>query len=96
MNVTLGDVSYDVPKMNIGQIEELSLLDLPPARWTYAVLRIVMKRAVPQVPDLNEIEATPQQIRDAVEAVLQASGYKISSPNQVAPDQTPGQIPAAS
>lgn len=88
--VTLGDVAYQVPKLNIGQIEDLQSLDAEPKRWTFAALAIVMRRAAPAIPDIREVEADPAQIRVAVETVMAASGYRTSSPNAAAPDQ-PGQ-----
>jgi hypothetical protein len=91
VKVTLGGVDYDVPKMNIGQLEEVTVaFDLPPARRPFAILKIAMKRAQPAIPDFGAIEASNDEIAMAVRAILFNSGFEgakkeTSAPNPDAP-----------
>ena len=94
--VTLGEQTYDVPNMNVGQIEDMSALDAAPSKWTFLALAIVMRRATPAIADIQEIECAPDHMRDAIESVMRASGYKLPDPkNLAAPDQGPGQMAAS-
>lgn len=91
IKVTLGEVDYQVSKMNIGQIEDLQALDASSPRWSFQALAIMMKRSSPKVADVRELEAELPQIQSAIKAVMTQSGYyRPSDPNPPAPDQ-PGQ-----
>ena len=88
VSVTLGEVAYDVPKMNVGQLEEVTVaFDLPPARRPFAILRIAMKRATPKIEDFGTIEAGNDEIAAAVTAILSNSGFvkETKVPNPPAP-----------
>ena len=92
IKVTLGDQKYDVPKMNIGQIEDVAALDVAASKWTFLALEILMRRAIPKIEDIRDIEAEPEQVRDAIEKIMRGSGYKSpDSKNLLAPDRNPGQ-----
>ena len=93
--VTLGGADYAVPKMNVGQLEELAqAFELPGARRPFAILRIALKRAEPKIADIGVIEAGNDEIAAAVEAVLANSGFKKpeekKDPNAKAPETAPG------
>ena len=91
VKVTLGDKEFTVPKMNIGQVEDLADLDVPPKKWSFAALGILMRRADPEVKDIRDIEASPGDVREAIQKILAASGYQMPDPkNQPAPE-IPGQ-----
>lgn len=91
IKVTLGGQEYDVPKMNVGQLEEVTVaFDHPAARRPFAILKIAMRRSVPASPNINDIEADNEEIAFAVRAVLKNSGFKTEkegepSPNPEAP-----------
>ena len=97
VTVTLGETTHEVPKMNIGQIEDLQALDVPPSKWTFAAIVIIMRRATPKIDNMRDVEAEPQQLRAAIEQVMANSGYKVPDPNAPAPDPAmPGQNQDAS
>lgn len=73
--VTLGGAVYKVPKFNLGQHERM--VD---AR-AFEVLRIALERADPAVGDPNAIEMTFPEIKTAVAAIMEFSGYKSPDPN---------------
>jgi hypothetical protein len=91
IKVTLGDKEYDVPKMNIGQIEDMTELDASAAKWTFLALTILMRRANPPIGDIRDIEAEPGHVREAIEKIMRGSGYNLpDSKNLQAPDRNPG------
>jgi hypothetical protein len=90
VKITLGGQEFDVPKMNIGQLEEVTVaFDLPAARRPFSILKIAMKRSVPAIPDIGAIEASNEEIADTVRAVLANSGFTAAKvdngPNPPAP-----------
>lgn len=92
IKVTLGTEKYDVPKMNIGQIEDMSGLDRADPKWVFKALEILLRRAKPAVEDVRDIEAEPDQMGEAITKIMTGSGYKLQDdrPNPTAPDR-PGQ-----
>ena len=86
--IKLGETEYDVPKMNIGQLEEVTVaLDLPAIKRPFAILRIAFARSTPKV-DVNSVEATNAQIAAAITEILSAAGFaKAVDPNAAAPGQ---------
>lgn len=96
IKVKLGGSDYDVPKMNIGQLEDVTVaFDLPPARRAFAILKIALKRAIPKIDDLGALEADNDEIASAVTDILANSGFKkAEDPNPQAP--AAGQDQAAS
>lgn len=96
VTVTLDGKDYEVPRLNIGQLEEVTeaFATKRPAAAAYAVLGIAMKRASPPLDGFfDDIEPTVEEIRIATEAVLAHSGF---AKNAEAPADAPGQNPAAS
>src|SRR5262245_29322045 len=95
IKVMLGGAEYEVPKMNIGQLEEVTIaFDLPPARRPFAILKIAMKRAQPKLADINDLEPGNDEITVAIRDILANSGFKKEekNPNHQAPDQKPGDV----
>lgn len=89
-SVTLGGTTYEVPQMNIAQLEQVTdLFAAGGVRTGFGVLRIALARAVPAVPDPSAIEATTDEIKDAVKAILVMSGMDAKEP-------TPGEALAGS
>lgn len=87
--INLGGTEYDVPKLNIGQLEQMTeAFNLPAAKRPFAVLRIALKRAIPAIEDVNALEVTNGEIADAVTQIFEASGFKkAEDPNGAAPGQ---------
>lgn len=86
INVRLGETDYAVPKMNIGQIEDLSGLDNKDPKWPFRALAILMRRAHPKIEDVRDIEAEPDQMSEAIAEIMKGSGYKVQHPNRPAPE----------
>lgn len=79
VTVTLGGDAYEVPRLNIGQLEEVSDLlsqDVSDGRRSLAILRIALRRATPKVDDVGEIEMDLNDMSAAVLAVLELAGLK--------------------
>jgi hypothetical protein len=73
--ITLGGVTFKVPKFNLGQHERM--VDAK----AFEVLRIALERADPPIADPNAIEASFPEIKAAVAAIMEFSGYKSPDPN---------------
>lgn len=88
VKIALAGVEYDVPQLNIGQLEQVTdVLAGPPMRAAFSILRIGLKRATPSVQKPDEIEATQSEITAAVDAILVQAGLKEEKgPNEPAPD----------
>lgn len=91
VTVTLAGDDYQVPKMNLGQLEEVTVaFDLPAARRPFAILKIAMLRAEPKITDIGGIEAGNDEIATAVRTILANSGFKAADPNPASPAPAPG------
>lgn len=97
ITITLGETKYEVPKMNIGQLEEVTeAFELPPIKRPFAILKIAMRRAEPKVDNFADLEAGNDEISVAIPAILKNSGFaQAASPNVAAPE-APGTEQAAS
>ena len=85
VTVSLGGKSFAVPRLNLGQIRRLvkhwdefgrrDKLDAA-AMFEHGVgnAALVFERAEPPLGDLDELECSPQELRDATRAVLEFSG----------------------
>jgi hypothetical protein len=89
VKATLAGIEYDIPMLNIGQLELVTdALAGPPMRATFAILKIALKRATPAVQKPDEIEATRDEVAAAVDAILVQAGFKeAKGPNELTPDQ---------
>lgn len=73
--IKLGGQEYDVPMLNIGQIEEMSEIEnLAPLKRTLGTIRIALKRATPKVDEFTEIETTAEEIGIAFGRIMIAAG----------------------
>lgn len=87
VEVKLGETTYTVPRMNIGQIERIT--ELPAGKMSFGALRIALERAEPKVADFGAIEATSQEVIEAARAVLRMSGMaKDAEPGESKPPET--------
>ncbi len=80
IKITLGEVEFDVPRLNIGQIEEIAAITASGKSRPFDALRIAMTRATPACEDLSSVEASPLEISAAMEAILKASGVVLAKP----------------
>ena len=75
--VTLGGVGYSVPKLNIGQLREVTkAFSGDKDDVSFAILAIALKRADPKPIDPMTIEADVLEIGAAVSAILEFAGFK--------------------
>lgn len=72
LEVTLGGVRYVVPKLNVGQIEEIT--ERGRTGRPFDVLRLAFARVEPKV-DVNTIEADADEIGAAIRAIMAFSGF---------------------
>lgn len=88
VKVTLAGKEYDVPMLNIGQLELVTdALAGSPMRATFGILKIALRRATPPVAKPDEIEATRDEVAAAVDAILIQAGFKdAKDPNGAAPE----------
>src|SRR5437764_1064134 len=86
--ITLGDSKYMVPRLNIGQLERVTeLFSAGGSKVAFAILRIALERAEPAVPDVGVIEATTEEVRLGMRAILVMSG--LSDENKEPPGGAP-------
>lgn len=92
ITIRLGAHDYSVPHLNLGEIEEVheALADetLSPLKRSYALLAIAFKRAEPELGDVRAVEASPIEVRAAIDSVLKHSGLQATEgadPNASAP-----------
>ena len=73
--IMLGGTEYEVPRLNIGQIEEMSELDTAaPFKRTLGTIRIALQRATPPIGPFQEIETTAEEIGTAYAKLMIAAG----------------------
>lgn len=88
VEVALGEQTYSVPILNIGQIEQVYEImeTLPRYKVSHAVLRIAFQRVEPKV-NVDAIEPgdeSMEQIMGAAQVILKASGFKEGKSNGAA------------
>jgi hypothetical protein len=87
VTISLGGVDYVVPQMNIGQIEDLSEISsdasLPNFKRGRMISEVILRRAVPAIPSVRDLECTAEELRAATDTVLEMSGMaKVASPGE--------------
>lgn len=78
VTVSLGDNSYSIPKLNIGQLKRTTRLSAkfadqdPYGKMEVGIeiLAIALERADPKVPNIDDLEAGAEEIAEAVTAVM--------------------------
>lgn len=78
VEVKLGEVTYTVPRMNIGQLKRTTKLSaqfadqdaLSKMDTGIAILAIALERARPAVPNIDDLEVEIEEIGGAVIAIL--------------------------
>jgi hypothetical protein len=74
--VTLDGQNYQVPALNIEQMEDVAeVLQGPPQKAGFSVLKIAMRRANPK-PDFSNMSPTFDEIGNAVKCILELSGLQ--------------------
>lgn len=105
IKITLGDDEYEVPRLNIGQIEDLMDVQAEAAAGSSAstgdirpiyqrakkISIIVLRRATPKIEDFDALECSHIDLRVATDAVLAFSGMKGKAPEGEAEPATAGQ-----
>ena len=87
--VKLGGKSYEVPKLNVGQLREVTrLFTGDKAELSFDVLEIAMRR-VPDFGKLDDCEAGFDEIAKASADILKAAGLKAEGDLQN-PPKAPG------
>lgn len=91
--ITLGDQEFTIHAFNIGELERITdLFEGPPRKVPFGVLRVAMERAEPKA-DPNVIEATTDQVAEAMLKILTLAGLKNPpvpvGPGTEAPAPTP-------
>ena len=77
ISVALGGASYDVPKLNIGQLRAVTkLLRSDAEDVMFGILGIALKRATPAVPDVDAVEADVAEVGQAISSILEFAGLK--------------------
>ncbi len=92
VEVTLGGREYEVPMLNVEQLERVQdLLETAPKKSGFGVLRIALERAEPKVEKPGDIEATHHEIKKAIDSIMKLSGFEApQSPNAKTPAHKPG------
>jgi hypothetical protein len=78
ISLSLGGSNFAVPMMNLGQQARAMAIDEATPDALLQILKIGLEGATPEVSLLDEIRATPREIRDAVEKLAAFSGFKIA------------------
>lgn len=101
VKIKFGDREFDIPRLNIGQLERYSEVEAAQKldgtqtavnmKTTFALIKIALERATPKIANINEIEATPEELGVAAAKILICAGLaKAKPPNEVAPRTTRG------
>lgn len=79
VKVSLGGTDYDIPMMDIDQLERVTDAISAGAKG-FAILRIGLEQADPPIPDPNKVRAKADEVRDAVRKILEISGFRSEDP----------------
>lgn len=77
VKITLGEISFDVPALNIGQLQDVSevISKATSGAAGFDIIKIALKRADPK-PDYETLAPTIDEIGAGVQAVLKLSGLQ--------------------
>lgn len=78
VKVTLGGIDYQVPRLNVGQLEDMMAAVEGAGMRHFDGLRIAMRRATPVIEDLSLIEASPSELGVALNAITGFSGVVLA------------------
>ena len=82
IDIKLDGTLYAVPKFNMGQHERLvEIFKGDVARASFKVLALALERADPKVDDPMALDATLDDVKNAVAAILEFSGYRQEKPD---------------
>jgi hypothetical protein len=81
LKVSLGGTEYDVPKLNIGQLRQVTKIFSGPVEdVSFDILKVALARAEPKVTDVDQLEADVGEIGKAVSDILVHAGLKEADP----------------
>lgn len=84
VTVTLGEASYEVPQLNVGQIEDMMEAATSGKMRAFDGLRIALRRAKPACEDVSTIEASPAELTAALNDICAASGVTLGRSGKAA------------
>jgi hypothetical protein len=96
IEVALGEDNYQVPKLKLGQQREwIALWSEQPKEGEPATLfylrrgksaaEIILRRAMPPVGDLDELECTLDELNAALNKILVFTGLQVEAVGEAAP-----------
>jgi hypothetical protein len=71
ITITFGDIEYRVPKMNVGQIREITRFKSD----AFGVLEVALRRAEPKIENLDDLEVGADEIQHNADRILQFCGF---------------------
>lgn len=92
IEATLDGIKFEIKKLNIGQLEEVSdvLKQSAPGKVGLGILRIALQRATPKA-NFDDLSPTVDEVAKLVGDVLTASGLQKPDANPPKAPETPGQ-----
>lgn len=82
VKITLGDHEFEVPRLNVGQIEEMMESVSSGKMRAFDGLRIALRRATPLCEDLSLIECTPAELIKGLNEITAISGVVLAKPGK--------------
>ncbi len=89
-SINLGGATYSVPRLNIGQYEQLDELwksGIKDVELARKMAEIIFSRADPKIDDVKALECTPVELQRASTEIMKFSGLSL--------EQNSGEAPAA-
>jgi hypothetical protein len=82
IDVSLDGATYKVPKFNMGQHERIvEIFKGDAAHASFKVLALALERADPKVDDPMALDVTLDDVKGAIAAILEFSGYRQEKPD---------------
>ena len=81
LSITLGDVSYTMPRLSVGQYERIAELSdatddagREKFKFSLALAEILLSRATPPIADIRDLECSPDELARASQQIMAANG----------------------
>lgn len=82
-DVTLGDTVYQIPRLNMDQLERVADLfenkEIADHKKPFRLMEIAFERVTPAV-DFKGIDSEGDELKKAIEKVMEVSGMKAADP----------------